>query len=175
MEDLKTRALPMLPLATGVVLPGMVVTLTLESEESRRAVRAAREADGTLLLVPRVGDSYSLIGTIAKVEDVGRLGSGVEALVIRGLHRARIGTGVPGTGEAVWVQVEPVPDPDPASARAHELAREYRAVVESIVEARGVPEVAELLRGISEPGAVADTSGYSPDLSFEQKVKVLEA
>ncbi|MBI4259986.1 MAG: endopeptidase La, partial [Actinobacteria bacterium] len=28
---------------------------------------------------------------------------------------------------------------------------------------------------VAEPGAVADTSGYSPDLSFEQKVEVLEA
>ncbi len=48
-------------------------------------------------------------------------------------------------------------------------------MVESIVESRGVPQVAEFLRGISDPGAIADTSGYSPDLSFEQKVEVLEA
>jgi ATP-dependent Lon protease len=56
-----------------------------------------------------------------------------------------------------------------------QLAREYRAVIENIVEARGVPGIAEFLRGISDPGAMADTSGYSPDLSFEQKVEVLEA
>ena len=70
--------------------------------------------------------------------------------------------------------MEPHPDPEEASGRALELAREYRATVESIVEARGAPEVAEFLRGIEAPGALADTAGYSPDLSFDQKVEVLE-
>jgi ATP-dependent Lon protease len=172
VADIDTQVLPLLPLTTGVVLPGMVVTLTIESDEAQAAVEAA---DGDeLLLVPRLGDRYARIGTVAKVEDVGRLRNGTEALVIRGLHRAVVGLGVPGTGTATWVQVEPVLDP-PATQRATQLAREYRAVVENIVDARGVPAVAEFLRGITEPGAMADTSGYSPDLSFEQKIQVLEA
>ena len=95
--------------------------------------------------------------------------------MIRGLHRATVGLGVPGTGEATWVQVEPALDGARDRARQTQLAREYRAVIENIVEARGVPAVAEFLRGITDPGAMADTSGYSPDLSFEQKVEVLEA
>ncbi len=56
-----------------------------------------------------------------------------------------------------------------------QLAREYRAVVENILEARGAMQVAELLRGMTDPGQIADTAVYSPDLSFEQKVEVLEA
>src|SRR5207247_352986 len=48
------------------------------------------------------------------------------------------------------------------------------ATVENIVEARGVPEVAQMLRGITDPGALVDTAGYSPDLSFEQKVEILQ-
>jgi ATP-dependent Lon protease len=173
MADLDTQILPLLPLTTGVVLPGMVVTLTLESDEARTAVAAAGAADDTLLLVPKVDDRYSRIGTVAKVEDVGRLPSGMEALVIRGVRRAAVGVGVPGTGEATWVQVEQVEEQDP-SPRAKELARQYRAVLEGIVESRGVPQVAEFLRGISDPGTIADTSGYSPDISFERKVEVLE-
>jgi len=174
MPELDTHILPLLPLTTGVVLPGMVVTLTVESDEARKAAEAAGAADGHLLLVPRVGGRYARIGTVAKLEDVGVLPSGVEALVVRGLHRAILGIGVPGTGDATWVQVDPSPDPAHASERAHELAREYRATIENIVESRGVPQVAEFLRGIGDPGAMADTSGYSPDLSFEQKVEVLE-
>jgi ATP-dependent Lon protease len=168
-----TQALPLLPLTTGVVLPGMVVTLTIESDEAAAAVEAAD--GGELLLVPRLDGRYARIGTVAKVEDVGRLRGGQEALVIRGLHRAAVGLGVPGTGDATWVQVESALDTEPPTARAKELAREYRAIIESIVESRGVPQVAEFLRGIGEPGAIADTSGYSPDLSFEQKIQVLEA
>jgi ATP-dependent Lon protease len=173
MADLDTQILPLLPLTTGVVLPGMVVTLKLESDEARTAVAAAGAADDTLLLVPKVGERYSRIGTVAKVEDVGRLPSGMEALVIRGVRRAAVGIGVPGTGDATWVQVEQVEEQDP-SPRAKELARQYRAVLEGIVESRGVPQVAEFLRGISDPGTIADTSGYSPDISFERKVEVLE-
>ncbi|MEP6477494.1 MAG: LON peptidase substrate-binding domain-containing protein, partial [Actinomycetota bacterium] len=99
-----TQALPLLPLTTGVVLPGMVVTLTIESDEAAAAVQAAD--GGELLLVPRLDERYARIGTVATVEDVGRLRGGQDALVIRGLHRAAVGLGVPGTGEATWVQVE---------------------------------------------------------------------
>ncbi|HKE53243.1 MAG TPA: endopeptidase La [Actinomycetota bacterium] len=174
MTQLDTQILPLLPLTSGVVLPGMVVTLTVESDEARRAIAAAESSDGELLLVPRIGSRYAKIGTVAKVEDVGRLPSGLEALVIRGLTRAVVGTGVAGTGETTWVQFEARPDPDDVSERGRELAREYRAVLETIVEARGVPEVADFLRGITDPGQIADTAGYSPDLTIEQKVEVLE-
>jgi ATP-dependent Lon protease len=174
MSKLDTQILPLLPLTTGVVLPGMVVTLTIESDDARTAVSAARATGGELLLVPRVESRYALVGTVGKVEDVGSLPSGMEAVVIRGLHRATIGAGVPGTGDATWVQVEPSPDPLDPTERARELAREYRAVLENIVDSRGVPQVAEFLRGIQDPGAMADTAGYSPDLSFEQKVEILE-
>jgi ATP-dependent Lon protease len=174
MSKIDTQILPLLPLTTGVVLPGMVVTLTVESDDARTAVSAARATGGELLLVPRVDSRYARVGTVGKVEDVGSLPSGMEAVVIRGLHRATIGAGVPGTGDATWVQVEPSPDPSETTERARKLAREYRAVLESIVESRGVPQVAEFLRGIQDPGAMADTAGYSPDLSFEQKVEILE-
>ncbi|MEX2421639.1 MAG: endopeptidase La [Actinomycetota bacterium] len=174
MAQLDTQVLPLLPLTSGVVLPGMVVTLTIESDEARHALAASESSDGELLLVPRIGSRYAKIGAVAKVEDIGRLRSGLEALVIRGMHRAVVGTGVAGTGETTWVQFDPKPDPDTTSDRARELAREYRATVQNIVEARGIPEVADFLRGIADPGQIADTAGYSPDLSFEQKLEVLE-
>jgi ATP-dependent Lon protease len=170
MADLDTQILPLLPLTTGVVLPGMVVTLTVESEDARAALDAA--AGGELLLVPRPGDRYARIGTVAKVEDVARLRNGTEAVVIRGVARAVVGVGVAGTGDATWVSVERVDEGEP-SARARELAREYRAVVESVGEARGI-QLGDFLRGIADPGQMADTAGYSPDLTFEQKVEVLE-
>jgi ATP-dependent Lon protease len=174
MNELDIQALPLLPLTTGVVLPGMVVTLTIESDDARAALGAAAEGDeGLLLTVPRIEGRYARVGVVAKIEDVGRLRNGVEAVVIRGLRRATVGLGVPGTGEATWVQIESAPE-DPTSERARELAKEYRGAVEAITDARGVPAAAEFLRGVADPGQLADTSGYSPDLSFDQKVEVLE-
>src|SRR5215216_6314569 len=174
MPELSTETLPLLPLTSGVVLPGMVVTATLETPESRSAASAANDTGGHLLLVPKVDGRYATVGTVAKIENAGELPNGQLAVVVRGLHRARIGAGVAGTGTATWVEVEPIDDP-PATDRARQLAREYRAVVESILEARGAAQVAELLRGMTDPGQIADTAVYSPDLSFEQKVEVLEA
>jgi ATP-dependent Lon protease len=173
VSGLDTKVLPLLPLTTGVVLPGMVVTLTIESEDARRAVSAAQSGESELLLVPRIDGRYARVGTVGSIEDVGRLQNGMEALVIRGLHRAVVSQGVPGTGDAIWVQVDPVHEGE-ATAEAHRLAREYRATIESIIEARGLPQLADVLRGMSDPSQIADMSGYSPDLSFEQKVEVLE-
>ena len=54
--------------------------------------------------------------------------------------------------------------------------REYRALVDEILELRGDDgRVASWVRTIVEPGALADTSGYAPDLTFDQKVQLLEA
>jgi len=174
MDELQTLSLPLLPLTSGVVLPGMVVTMAVESDEAGAALSAARNGDGRLVLVPRLENGrYANVGTVAAVETAGELPSGLRAVVVRGVQRARVGVGVPGTGSALWVQVEPVNDPVP-SERAIELAREYRAVVENVLEYRGAGQIAEALRGITDPSAMADTAGYSPDLSFEQKVEILE-
>ena len=47
MAQLDTQILPLLPLTSGVVLPGMVVTLTIESDEAQRAIAASESSDGT--------------------------------------------------------------------------------------------------------------------------------
>ena len=179
MVDLSSETtLPLLPLSNGVVLPGMSVTIGLETEEARAAAVAAGtdgsdDAPGQVLLVPKVGSRYASVGTVARVEGQRRLRGGLPALVVTGLARARIGTGVPGTGSALWVSVDPVPVPIP-SERSAELAKELRAVLESILEERGMAELGLALREITDPGALADAAGWSPDLAFEQKVELLE-
>ncbi len=63
----------------------------------------------------------------------------------------------------------------PDDERVRELERNYRAVVEEILELRGDDgRVAAFLRSVSEPGELADTSGYSPDISLEDKQRLLE-
>jgi len=173
MSETSTLTLPVLPLSTGVVLPSMVVTVALETPEAIAAVDAA--VDRKILLVPRVDGRYGSVGTVATIENAGELRGGLRALVIRGLHRAVIGAGVPGTGSALWVQAETAVESNGDSDRSHELSDEYKAVVENILDARGITGMADALRGVHEPTAVADMAGYSPDLSFEQKIEVLEA
>jgi ATP-dependent Lon protease len=173
MMDEERQTLPMLPLTSGVVLPGMVFTLALETDEARAAADAAGPVGGELVLVPRIDGRYSSVGVVAKIVDVGELPGGSAAIAVSGERRALLGSAVPGTGHALWVQVEDVPEPAETPAVV-ELAREYRAVLENILLSRGARAMAETLRHVSGPSAIADVAGYSPDLSPAQKLQVLE-
>src|SRR5262249_8505480 len=162
-ETRNTKALPLLPLSSGAVFPQMVVTLALETDEAKRAGAAARTGGGQVLLIPRIDGRYGRIGTVAQVEDTGQLPSGSPGLVVRGLYRARIvGAGATGDAGALHVDVERIDDPEP-SARVRELAREYRAIVETILEHRGMRRLAGLFQNDDDPGALADTVAYWPD------------
>ena len=173
MAELNTTTLPLYPLSGGVVLPGMVVTMQVDDEEARVAVAAAEAGDGRLLLLPRIESRYADVGTIAKIENSADLPNGVRGLILRGVERAKVSGAAVGTGKALQVQVEPIPA-GRSTERARVLAKEYRAVVETIFENRGVPRLSEALREITDPGAMADTAGYAPELSVEQKIEVLE-
>jgi ATP-dependent Lon protease len=173
MSDTRTELLPLLPLTQGVVLPQMVVTIALETDEAKRAGAAANEGLHRLLLVPRIDGRYASVGTIAQIESSGELPNGTLALVIRGVARARVGSGQTGAHGALHVDAEILGEGG-STARAEELAREYRAVVEAILEHRGARPIADFLAGVDDPGQLADTAAYSPDLTMEQRVQLLE-
>jgi ATP-dependent Lon protease len=169
----RSELLPLLPLTQGVVFPQMVVTIALETDEAKRAGAAAEQAGRRIVLVPRVDGDFASVGTIAKIENAGELPNGTLALVIRGVSRGRVGTGSTGAEGALHVEVEPIDDPAP-TARANELAKEYRAVVETILEQRGARGVADVLAGVDDPGQLADMAAYAPELTIEQRVQLLE-
>jgi ATP-dependent Lon protease len=165
--------LPMLPLTSGVVLPGMVVPIALETDEAKVAVEAAGDLGGELILVPHIDGRYATVGVVAKIQEVGQLPNGTPAMIVSGERRALLGTAIPGTGRALWMKAEPVPEPVETPV-VGELAREYRAVLENILLTRGARAMAETLRHVSGADRIADLSGNSPDLTLEQKVEVLE-
>ena len=166
--------LPVLPLKGGVVLPQMVVTLALETDEARLAAESAGASTGQLLLVPKDDSGrYAKVGTIATIEDRGTLPGGTAALVVRATGRARVGAGVIGQTATLWVHADPVDEPEPTE-RTTELATELRAAVRALFERLGGRRLTEVLRGVDDPGALADLAGWWPDLSFERKVELLE-
>jgi ATP-dependent Lon protease len=174
MADLDTMTLPVLPLANDVVLPGMVVTLALETDEARAAADAAAKAGNTLLLVPRHPDGrYARVGTVARIENRGNLPGGMPALVIRATVRAEVGLGVVGETSGLWVHASPVDDGELTDAVA-EKATELRAALRALFEALGGRRLTEVLRGVDDPSALADLVGWWPDLSVERKVELLE-
>ncbi|MER7168166.1 endopeptidase La [Micromonospora sp. NPDC000207] len=166
--------LPVLPLTDAVLLPGMVVPVTLDPS-TQAAVDAARATgDQRLLAVPRIDGEYGPVGTVATIEKLGRLPDGEPAAVVRGLTRARIGSGVPGPGAALWVEAATVTEPAPAG-RARELAREYRALMTSVLQQRGAWQVVDAMERMTDLSELADSAGYAPWLTLAQKTDLLTA
>jgi ATP-dependent Lon protease len=173
--ELPLGTLPVLPLTIGVVLPQMVVTLALETDEAKAAAEAASDADGELLLVPRFPDGgrYGRVGTIAKIENQGTLPGGTPALVVRAIARAHVGAGVIGTTSALWVHADTIDEVEP-SDRAVELAADVRAVISTLFDRLGGRRLTEVLNDVKDPSQLADLAGWWPDLAFERKVELLE-
>ncbi|MET7696851.1 endopeptidase La [Streptomyces sp. NPDC005485] len=174
--------LPVLPLDDEVVLPGMVVPLDLNDPDVRAAVEAAQAAARStpgkpkVLLVPRIDGTYASTGVLGTVEQVGRLADGDPGALIRGRGRVRIGAGTTGPGAALWVEGTRVDEtvPDPLPGHVTELVKEYKALATSWLRKRGAWQVVDRVTAIEDVSALADNSGYSPFLSIEQKVELLE-
>jgi ATP-dependent Lon protease len=154
----------LIPLEDSVVFPHMTVTLTVEIGDEER-----------VLLVPNHENEYASVGTVAEVADRIRLPGGGRAVVLNGLHRGVLGAAESDARGRLLVEVDERPDDEAWDSRLRELGTEYRAIVEEILDLRGDDgRVAAFLRAIGEPGALADTVGYSPDVDFERKLELLE-
>ncbi len=157
------QRLRLIPLDDTVVFPNMGITLTVDVGDDERVV-----------LVPRHENEFLEVGTIAEVSEKIRLPGGGRAIAISGEHRALIGAAQTGPNGELRVDVDERPDEVPTDKRTRELEREYRATVEEILELRGDDgRISAFLRAIAEPGALADSAGYSPNLTYEQKVELL--
>ena len=155
--------LKLVSLDNVVVFPGMPVTLAADGD-----------GDSRVLLIPRRGSGYAKVGVVAEVSE--RVASGGHGLAsFMALHR-----GVPGAAHTdrdgvLRVEVDERPDIAPPLSLTRDLEREYRAVVAEILELRGDDgRISAFVRSITDPGSLADTAGYSPDLNVGQKLELLE-
>ena len=154
----------MIPLDDTVIFPGMPVTLHVDVG-----------SDDRVLLVPRRENTYAKVGIVAEVSERMRLvGRGI-AVSLTALHRAVLGGAAADRDGVLRVDYEDRPDQVPAPSVTRELEREYRAVVDEILELRGDDgRIRAFVRNITDTGALADTAGYSPDFNFSQKLQLLE-
>jgi ATP-dependent Lon protease len=156
--------LQIVSLDEAVVFPGMPVTVPVDVGSETH-----------VFVVPRQGSAFAKVGVVAEVSDRVRLPGNQTASSLVGLHR-----GIPGAAETdatgvLRVDVEAHPDQAPPATLTRELEREYRAVVDEILRLRGDDgRISGFLRSITDAGALADTAGYSPDLTIAQKIQLLE-
>ncbi|MBV8561970.1 MAG: LON peptidase substrate-binding domain-containing protein, partial [Actinobacteria bacterium] len=154
----------LVPLEDTVVFPGMTVTLAVDVGDEER-----------VLLVPQHENEYASVGTVAEVSEHVRLPRGGRAVSLTGLHRGVIGAAHTDPMGRLRAEVEERPDENPPPVQTRELEREYRAVVEEILELRDADDrIRQFVRAITEAGVLADTAAYAPDITFAQRVELLE-
>src|SRR5581483_227035 len=137
---MSTTRLLLVPLDDVVVFPGMSVTLAVETGDEDR-----------VLLVPRHEQEFANVGTVAEVADRVRLPAGARAVVLQGLHRGIAGAAQTLPDGRLYVEVEGRADDVTGGGRTRNLEREYRAVVEEILELRGDDgRIAAFVRSITE-------------------------
>src|SRR6478609_7033601 len=147
-----------------VVFPNMNVTIAVDVGDEER-----------VLLVPRHEGAYAKIGTVAQVGERVRMPGGGKAVTLQGLHRAELGAAHTDPQGNLRVEVTERPDEEPPRIQTRELETEYRATVEEILELRGDDgRISSFVRAIRDMGALADTAAYAPDLTFDQKIELLE-
>ena len=154
----------LVPLDDALIFPGMTATLALDLGEEER-----------VLLVPRSEGEFASVGVVAEVLERMRIPGGGHAVTVQGLYRGTPENARTDGGGDLRVEVTAHPDQALTGERIEELQREYRAVVEEILDLRGADDrIRAFLRSISEPGELADTSAYSPDLGQAEKIELLQ-
>jgi ATP-dependent Lon protease len=169
----EAKSVPVLFVTDTIVLPGMVVPIALD-DAARAAIDAAQASEsGQLLIAPRLEDRYPTHGVIAKILQVGRIAGGGTAAVVRGERRAHIGTGATGPGAALWVEVTEVSDAEPTD-EIRALAAEYKKLLLAMLQRREAWQIVDYVNSLTDPSALADTSGYASYLTDVQKRQLLE-
>jgi len=167
-----TLTLPVVPMRSAVLFPGVAVPITAGRKPTLRAIEAALSRPEPLVFaVTQRNDSDQVspeglytIGTIASIGAVQR-GLGGTRLLLNGKHRG-IAMRIAETGghlEATVLEAKemlPLDANDPAFVALHKEARERAA---ELGRRSGVPEevIEQILGEVDEPGRLSDlVAGY---------------
>src|SRR4051794_38054735 len=164
------RRLPVLPVP-AVVMPGTVLTLTLDSDAAQAAVRAAQAGDGRVLLLSEAGGDLGVVGA---VPNTGSLPGGQLAAIIQAETRARVVQTHVGERSGTFAEFELLADRRP-TPRVDAATRELRVVLEEIAKLRGSRRLPEILRTIGEPGALVDAVTAWSEAEQDHQAAILRA
>ncbi len=184
-EETSETTLPLVALDESVVFPYTIVRLGVNADaDTATAVEAGMEQERRLLLVARredadtnapLAEQLHRVGVVAQIEQSGKLPGGESVVVVQGLVRAEIGEQVQNEPYPAFTYIEH-PDVFEHTAELESLMEEARAAIDAVLARRpGIPqEVRNFVRGIEDPGHLADNTGYSPDYSFAERQDLLE-
>ena len=177
IRDTLEQPLPLLPLRSGMVLPGSVVTLPVGRRRSR-ALAEAVSVDGRIAIgiqkdpgvqEPELTDLHP-VGVIARVRQKTRRGERGVLLLVEGIERVRL---VELAGREPYLRVTSAPL---AELRAdHEEARVLADTLRHELAEHGTGDraFAQMLQQTEEPGRLANRLAVWIDAPQELRVEVL--
>ena len=180
-----SKTLPIIPIRTGVLFPGVSLPITAGRPATLRAIDVAlRDSEHLVLAISQrdtadevLPEGLYTVGTIAKISAVQR-GQGGVRLVLEGRSRAIALRITPHDGYLQATLTEPAESPPINSKDAAFVAlhRELRERASELAAKRGVNEqaVGQLLDGITEPGELADVVAGYLDAPAAERQAVLE-
>jgi ATP-dependent Lon protease len=184
LEAPGVRDLPLVALRETVIFPSMIIPLQVGRARSVAAINAALAAGGQLALVTQrqaelenIEDPSELYttGVAAKIAQVVELGDGTVRVILQGQGRLRV-HGFAQTDPYTIVRVEDLTDVVPEGIEVPALIATVQAQIEQYVASGASipPEAAVAARNINDPSLLADLFAYSPDLSTEQRMQLLD-
>ncbi len=181
-----SKNLPIVPMRSGVLFPGVSLPISAARPQTLRAIEAAlRDPEHRVFVVAQrdegeevAAEGLYTIGTIATLGSVQR-GLGGVRLVLEGLHRGIALRVTPKDGYLVATvseasELQPL---DPKDATFVALHREVRERAAQLATKRGVPDeaVEQMLQQITEPGRLADLVASYLDIPIAERQGLLEA
>ena len=180
-----SKTLPIIPIRTGVLFPGVSLPITAGRTATLRAIDVAlKDPEHRVFAVAQrdtaeevLPEGLYTVGTVAKVGAVQRGGNGVR-LVLEGLERGIALRVVPHDGylQATVTPAVESPPANPKDATFVAMHREVRERAAELARKRGVSDhtVAQLLESITQPGALADIVAGYLDTPTAERQSVLE-
>jgi ATP-dependent Lon protease len=181
-----SQTLPIVPMRTGVLFPGVSLPIAAGRPQTLRAIEAAlRDPEHRVFVVSQRDDIDEItteglytMGTIATVSSVQR-GLGGVRLVLEGHERGIAMRVAPQDGYLVATVAEaadlpPIDANDPTFVA---LYREVRDRAAELAKKRGLPDdaVDQMLSQITDPGSLADLVAGYLDVPVAERQNLLEA
>ncbi len=175
--------MPVCPLRSAVIYPGMVMPVDAGRPVSITPINAAFEGDKYILTVaqhnkdvdaPKAGD-MNMIGTVCSILRMRKNPDGTVQMLIQATRRARVKKFHMGDYiEASIELLEDEPgDPREVQALKRELQTKFEAAIKSGKFVN--PESVQFIQSLEDPGQIADRIANDLDFKLEDRQKVLEA
>jgi ATP-dependent Lon protease len=159
-----------------VLFPHGEVMLTLGDQRSLAALKEAIAGKHLIAFVPSNSSLHGVtpgtIGTLATIRETRAIQNGAQEVAVKGLWRIRVERF---TSTDTWQKVFFGKVDEPGSTQnENSMKMVYQQIDEFVKLIPGIPdEIVRLLRGAETPGELADMCAYSPGLTHEERVDLL--